>query len=78
MTFRLDVKPGPVKYNPPEAKPKSIVDWDSSLHSYWLDKMASSNSTFYDDAKILHGNGCRCCTNTSVRSRNLREVQKRK
>jgi hypothetical protein len=76
MTFRVDVKPGPVKYNPPEAKPKLIVDGDSSLHSYWLEKMAAS--TFYDDAKILHGNSCRCCTRTSTGRRNLMEVQKKK
>ena len=51
MTFRLQVKPGPVKYNPPKSKSKLIVDWDSFLHSYWLEKMAGSNSTFYDDAR---------------------------
>ena len=85
MGFRLQVKPDPVKYNPPKSKSTivnatKIVDWDSFLHSYWLEKMASSNSSFYDDAKILHRNGCRCCINTStnVRSRNLREVTKRK
>ena len=53
-------------------KANGIQDWDSFLRSYWLVKMAAS--TFYDDAKILHGNNCRCCT----RSRILTEVKKRK
>ena len=66
MTFRLQVKPDPVKYEPPKSKSKLIVDWDSFLHSRWLEKMASSNSSFYDEAKVSHGNGCRCFTNTSV------------
>ena len=63
----LVVKRGPAA----KEKDTSLLDWNSFLHSYWLEKM--TGSSFYGDAKILHGNGCRCCT----RSRNLREVQKR-
>ena len=57
MTFRLQVKHGTVKYLQPKSESKLIVDWDSFLHFYWLEKMAGSNSTFYDDAKVSHGNG---------------------
>ena len=60
----LVVKRGPAV----REKGNGIQDWDLFLHSYWLEKMTGSNSTFYDDAKVSHGNGCRCCTctNTSV------------
>ena len=89
MTLCLQVKPRPdafnKKYQPvkPESKSKSnseskIVDWDESLHCYWLEKMAGTNSTFYDDARILHGNSCRCCTRIGTGCRNLMEVRKRK
>ena len=67
----LEVKRGPAI----REKGNGIQDWDLFLRSYWLKKTISSS--FYDDSNI-HGNGCRCCTNTNVRTRNLREVAKRK
>ena len=44
----------------------TIADWDSFLHSCWLERMVSSKSPFYDDAKILHGNSCHYCNRTDT------------
>ena len=42
---------------------KIISDWDSYLHSIWLEKIASSPG-FYDDARESNMSGlCKCgCT----------------
>ena len=48
----LVVKRGPAV----REKVNGIKDWDLFLHSYCVEKMTSSS--FYDDAKILHGIGC--------------------
>jgi hypothetical protein len=47
----------------PAIKISLIADWDSYLHSIWLQKMAL-NPGFYDDARQSHISGlCKCgCT----------------
>jgi hypothetical protein len=39
-------------------------NWDIQvyLHNLWLEKMTTSS--LYDDATILHGFRCRCCSRT--------------
>jgi hypothetical protein len=60
---------------PIQENTRSLEDWDSFLHSLWLDIM-KTNPGFYDDAKINHSIGhCKCrCTGNLY----LREGHKRK
>ena len=68
---QLIVKRGPAAKEKENGIGIRIQDWD------WLETMAGSSFSSYDDANI-HRNCCRYYTNTSVHSRNSREARKKK
>ena len=76
MTFRLQVKPDPVKYGTTKIKIKTNCRLGFISSFCWLEKMASSDSSFYDEAKVSHGNGSHVLPIPLYN--NLREVTKRK
>jgi hypothetical protein len=53
---------GPVAKSEQKKEKPKVCSWDLQAYLYhlWLDKM--TNCSLYDDAKILHGYSCRCCS----------------
>ena len=70
LTHKRNVRTKPK----PEIRKIPVSDWDTYLHSFWLEKMAL-NPGFYDDARESHMSGlCKCgCTRAFVL-----EVRKKK
>jgi hypothetical protein len=66
MAALLVVKRGP---NAATKRENILRDWDSLLHSIWIQKMVL-NPNLYDDAKVNHATGncyCRCTGNLHLR-----------